>query len=42
VPDRGVQQARPGSLIVVSCVVDIGRHRSDIHRIDNRRCPVFI
>src|SRR5688572_14123112 len=37
---RGVQQARPASLIVAISVVDIVAHHNDKHRIDKYRCLV--
>jgi catechol 2,3-dioxygenase-like lactoylglutathione lyase family enzyme len=39
VPVKGVQQASPGSLIVISSAVDIGVHHNDVHHIDKHRCP---
>jgi catechol 2,3-dioxygenase-like lactoylglutathione lyase family enzyme len=40
VPVSGVQQARPGSVIVVSSGSDIVVHHNDVHRIDKGRCLV--
>jgi hypothetical protein len=38
VPVKGVQQASPGSVIVISSAVDIGVDHNDIHHIDKHRC----